>query len=147
MFAQYFELLCNQDSTHSFKEEPWVHFSFCLFRQSDVLMPEKMETMDASDGHASASSAKKNGQTSLLDSGEDFEVLNEEDIDDDDPPPPLEDAGGGKAKTTDDTVKRNADEDPDPPGQVDEWLDVLGMRKFFIIGQIVAQFFLLEGLE
>ncbi|XP_061593659.1 peptidyl-prolyl cis-trans isomerase FKBP8 [Cololabis saira] len=78
-----------------------------------------METLDASEER------KKSGQPSLLDSGEDFEVLDEEDIDDDDPPP-LEDAGGGKGKHTDDTVKKTADEDPDPSGQVDEWLDVLG---------------------
>ncbi|KAM6921987.1 peptidyl-prolyl cis-trans isomerase FKBP8 [Xenentodon cancila] len=88
-----------------------------------------METPDASDGHAKAPSAKRSGLASLLDSGEDFEVLDQEDVDDvddDDDPPPLEDAGGGKGKNTDDTVKKTADEDPDPPGQVDEWLDVLG---------------------
>ncbi|XP_041862650.1 peptidyl-prolyl cis-trans isomerase FKBP8 [Melanotaenia boesemani] len=87
-------------------------------------MAENKETMEASDDHDNAPSAKKNGQTSLLDSGEDFEVLNEEDIDDE--PPPLEDTGGGKGKSTDDKEKKTADEDPDPPGQVDEWLDVLG---------------------
>ncbi|XP_018522913.1 peptidyl-prolyl cis-trans isomerase FKBP8 [Lates calcarifer] len=87
-------------------------------------MTEKEETMDTSDIHDSAPSAKKNGRTSLLDSGEDFEVLDEEDIDDD--PPPLEDAGGGKGKNTDESDKRSADTDPDPSGQVDEWLDVLG---------------------
>lgn len=88
-------------------------------------MTEKEDTMDTSDIHDSAPSAKKNGRTSLLDSGEDFEVLDEEDIDDD--PPPLEDAGGGKGKNTDESDKRSADTDPDPSGQVDEWLDVLGM--------------------
>lgn len=83
-------------------------------------MADKEETMDASDGHDSAPSAQKNGRTSLLDSGDDFEVLDEEDIDDD--PPPLEDAGGGKGKNTDE-----ADTDLDPVGPVEEWLDVLGM--------------------
>lgn len=87
-------------------------------------MTEKEETMAASDTHDSTPSAK-NGRTSLLDSGEDFEVLDEEDINDD--PPPLEDAGGGKRGNTDDSDKRSADTDPDPPGQIDEWLDVLGM--------------------
>ncbi|XP_044056373.1 peptidyl-prolyl cis-trans isomerase FKBP8 [Siniperca chuatsi] len=87
-------------------------------------MTEKEETMDASDSHDSAPSAKKNGRTSLLDSGEDFEVLDEEDIDDE--PPPLEDAGGGKGKNTDESEKTNADTDPDPLGPVEEWLDVLG---------------------
>lgn len=84
-------------------------------------MAEQEETVDASDTHDSAPSAKKNGRTSLLDSGEDFEVLNDEDIDDD--PPPLEDAGGGKGKNSDETEKNT---ETDPPGPVDEWLDVLG---------------------
>lgn len=89
-------------------------------------MAEQEETVDASDNYDSAPSAKKNGRTSLLDSGEDFEVLNDEDIDDD--PPPLEDAGGGKGKISDETDKNNADtdKDTDPPGPVEEWLDVLG---------------------
>lgn len=87
-------------------------------------MAEKEETLDASESYDSAAPAKKTGRTSLLDSGEDFEVLDEEDIDDE--PPPLEDAGGGKGKNTAEPEKKNADADSDPPGQVDEWLDVLG---------------------
>ncbi|XP_029286330.1 peptidyl-prolyl cis-trans isomerase FKBP8 [Cottoperca gobio] len=87
-------------------------------------MTEKEETMDASDSHDSAPSVKKNARASLLDSGEDFEVLDEEDIDDE--PPPLEDAGGGKGENTDESEKKNADTDSDPPGPVEEWLDVLG---------------------
>lgn len=87
-------------------------------------MTEKAETMDAPDSRDNAPSVKKNGQTSLLDSGEDFEVLDEDDIDDD--PPPLEDAGGGKGKNTDKSENKNADMDPEPSGQEDEWLDVLG---------------------
>ncbi|XP_035509669.1 peptidyl-prolyl cis-trans isomerase FKBP8 isoform X1 [Morone saxatilis] len=88
--------------------------------QTTLLMSEQEETMDASDD--SVPPAKKNGRTSLLDSGEDFEVLDEDDIDDD--PPPLEDAGGGKGKNTDESEKKNTD--PDPLGPVEEWLDVLG---------------------
>uniref|UniRef100_A0A671WPR5 peptidylprolyl isomerase n=1 Tax=Sparus aurata TaxID=8175 RepID=A0A671WPR5_SPAAU len=80
------------------------------------------DIMDVSDSYEGALSAKKNGRTSLLDSGEDFELLNDEDIDD--APPPLEDAGGGKGKSMDETENKNAD--PDPPVPVDEWLDVLG---------------------
>lgn len=76
--------------------------------------------MDASESHDNAPTSKKNGQISLLDSGEDFEVLDEDDIDDE--PPPLEDAGGGKGKTTDQPEEK----DTDPPAQLDEWLDVLG---------------------
>ncbi|XP_022615368.1 peptidyl-prolyl cis-trans isomerase FKBP8 [Seriola dumerili] len=87
-------------------------------------MTEKEENMDASDIHDSAPKTKKNGRTSLLDSGEDFEVLDDEDIDDD--PPPLEDAGGGKGENTDESHKINAVTEPDPPGHLDEWLDVLG---------------------
>lgn len=85
-------------------------------------MSEDEDIMDVSDSYEDAPSAKKNGRTSLLDSGEDFELLNDEDIDD--APPPLEDAGGGKGKSTDEIEKKNAD--PDPPVPVDEWLDVLG---------------------
>lgn len=82
--------------------------------------------MEASDEHGSApAAAKKTTRTSLLDSGEDFEVLDEEDIDDD--LPPLEDAGCGKGKKTDDTEKNTAEEEPEPSGRVDEWLDVLGL--------------------
>lgn len=83
------------------------------------------ETMDAGESHDSAPNAKKSGRTSLLDSGEDFEVLDEEDIDDD--PPPLEDAGGGKGKNTDEAEEQNAEADPAPAGPGEEWLDVLGM--------------------
>lgn len=81
--------------------------------------------MDASDNHETAPLAKKTGQTSLLDSGEDFEVLDEEDIDDE--PPPLEDAGGGKEENREQSQNENANTDPDRPGKVEEWLDVLGM--------------------
>lgn len=79
--------------------------------------------MDAADEHGGAPSAAKTGQISLLDSGEDFEVLDEEDIDDD--LPPLEDAGGGNKNKTGDTEKKTAE--PEPSGRLDEWLDVLGM--------------------
>lgn len=87
-------------------------------------MTEEEQSMDTSGIHDGAVSTKKNGRTSLLDSGEDFEVLNDEDIDDD--PPPLEDAGGGNGKLLDESDKTNAETDSDRPGQVDEWLDVLG---------------------
>lgn len=86
---------------------------------------KKQETMDASDSHDSALSEKKNGRTSLLESGEDFEVLDEDDIGDD--PPPLEDTGGGKNKNTDEALKKNSDTDSESLGLVEEWLDVLGM--------------------
>lgn len=82
--------------------------------------------MAVSDSSDNAPTVKKSVKASLLDSGEDFEVLDEEDIDDE--PPPLEDAGGGKNTSTDQSDKSNADiqTDPDPQSQADEWLDVLG---------------------
>ncbi|XP_074525285.1 peptidyl-prolyl cis-trans isomerase FKBP8 [Halichoeres trimaculatus] len=85
-------------------------------------MADKEETVDVSESDDSSSLAKTNGRPSLLDSGEDFEVLDEEDIDDD--PPPLEDAGGGKGSPADESNEENAP--TDPPASVDEWLDVLG---------------------
>lgn len=87
------------------------------------------DTMDMFDSQDSGVAAMKNGQTSLLDSGEDFEVLNEEDIEDDDPPP-LEDTGGRKVKNKEET-RDNTDTEPAP---TDEWLDVLGM--FIIFGKM-----------
>uniref|UniRef100_A0A3Q4A955 peptidylprolyl isomerase n=1 Tax=Mola mola TaxID=94237 RepID=A0A3Q4A955_MOLML len=85
--------------------------------QSDV-------TVDASDIHDSPASGTKNGRTSLLESGEDFEVLDDEDIGDE--PPPLEDTGGGKGKKTDEPLKQKSDTDLESPGPAEEWLDVLG---------------------
>lgn len=82
--------------------------------------------MDASDGNDSVSSSKKSGKTSLLDSGEDFEVLDEEDIDDD--LPPLEDAGGADGNKAE---KKKEEEKSEASEQTDEWLDVLGMSEMF----------------
>lgn len=86
---------------------------------------KREETKEAFDSHDFAPSKKKNGRTSLLESGEDFEVLDEDDIGDD--PPPLEDTGGGKKKNTDGSSKKSSDTDSEFIGPVDEWLDVLGM--------------------
>lgn len=69
---------------------------------------------------------KVNNQTSLLDSGEDFELLDEDDIGDE--PPPLEDTGGGKEKSRDDPVKMSSDTNSESKAQVAEWLDVLGTQ-------------------
>uniref|UniRef100_A0A8C7X5R0 peptidylprolyl isomerase n=1 Tax=Oryzias sinensis TaxID=183150 RepID=A0A8C7X5R0_9TELE len=83
------------------------------------------QTVEAADGLENASSsARRSGQTSLLDSGEDFEVVDEEDFDEE--PPPLEDVGGGMEKSSDETAKRSPHEEPEAPAQLDEWLDVLG---------------------
>lgn len=78
--------------------------------------------MDASN---SIETLLPDSRTSLLDSGEDFEVLNEDDIGDE--PPPLEDTGGGKEEKTDDSVKISSDTDSE--SQLEEWLDVLGIQQ------------------
>ncbi|CAL8396092.1 unnamed protein product [Boreogadus saida] len=74
-------------------------------------------TEDLDDG--TIETTKKSERTSLLESGEDFEMLDEEDIDDD--PPPLEDAGGGKTESESHTEEERV---PTPP--LEEWLDILG---------------------
>ncbi|XP_077082611.1 peptidyl-prolyl cis-trans isomerase FKBP8 isoform X2 [Siphateles boraxobius] len=82
----------------------------------------------SADNQEVAPSGKKSGRASLLDSGEDFEMLEdvEEDVDDD--LPPLEDAGGGKKKNnpTKDATKADAIADQTPSAEPEEWLDVLG---------------------
>lgn len=82
------------------------------------------ETMDVGEN---PSPEKVNSQTSLLDSGEDFELLDDDDIGDE--PPPLEDTGGGKEKNTDDPVKMTSDTNSESQAQLEEWLDVLGMHQ------------------
>lgn len=102
--------------------------SFTFAAQKDQQMSDKEEMMDSSDSHDSGpSSVKKNGRTSLLDSGEDFEVL-DDDIDDE--PPPLEDAGGGKEKSPEEEA-----EEADLPCPVEEWLDVLGVYQKVITSE------------
>jgi hypothetical protein len=90
----------------------------------------------SSDNQEVAPSGKKSGRASLLDSGEDFEMLEdvEEDVDDD--LPPLEDAGGGKKKNnpTKDATKADAFADQTPSAEPEEWLDVLGT---FILPAII----------
>ncbi|XP_054646890.1 peptidyl-prolyl cis-trans isomerase FKBP8 [Dunckerocampus dactyliophorus] len=77
--------------------------------------------MDAVDFHKK----KRSGGTSLLDSGEDFEVLDEDDTDDE--PPPLEDAGGGKENGKQvQTLGKEKGQDTEPTEALEEWLDVLG---------------------
>lgn len=80
--------------------------------------------MDASN---TIESLLPDSRTSLLDSGEDFEVLNEDDIGDE--PPPLEDTGGGKEEKMDDSVKISSDTDSESQPQLEEWLDVLGIQQ------------------
>ncbi|XP_026803063.3 peptidyl-prolyl cis-trans isomerase FKBP8 isoform X2 [Pangasianodon hypophthalmus] len=69
---------------------------------------------------------KRLGRTTLLDSGEDFEMLEEVDDGVDDDLPPLEDAGVGRKEShqANKTVKEITDPSQCPPQE--EWLDVLG---------------------
>ncbi|XP_008305299.1 peptidyl-prolyl cis-trans isomerase FKBP8 isoform X2 [Cynoglossus semilaevis] len=89
-------------------------------------MSDKEDPVDDCESYDSMSSPKKTGQTSLLDSGEDFMILDEEDIDDE--PPPLEDAGGGKDKNTE-SIKEKVEAAPLPANKTEEWLDVLGNER------------------
>lgn len=89
-------------------------------------MADKTEEItDPHVSHDSPLSEKKNGRTSLLDSGEDFEVLDEDDTGDD--LPPLEDTGGGKNRNKDESQQQKSDTDSEPSNLLGEWLDVLGM--------------------
>ncbi|XP_041695465.1 peptidyl-prolyl cis-trans isomerase FKBP8 [Coregonus clupeaformis] len=84
-------------------------------------MTDKEEVTGAGDNPETILTGKKSGKASLLDSGEDFEMLDDDEIDDD--PPPLEDAGGGKKTKTE---KPAADQDTSHSAPVDEWMDILG---------------------
>uniref|UniRef100_A0A8C1INF5 peptidylprolyl isomerase n=1 Tax=Cyprinus carpio TaxID=7962 RepID=A0A8C1INF5_CYPCA len=82
----------------------------------------------SADNQELAPSGKKSGRASLLDSGEDFTMLDDVEDDVDDDLPPLEDAGGGKKKdsATKDTTKADAVADRTASTELEEWLDVLG---------------------
>ncbi|KAI7791337.1 peptidyl-prolyl cis-trans isomerase FKBP8 [Triplophysa rosa] len=71
-------------------------------------------------------SGKKLERASLLDSGEDFEMLKDMEDDVDEDLPPLEDAGGGQKKNNvaKDAAKSDVNADQTPT-QTEEWLDVL----------------------
>lgn len=89
-----------------------------MLSQYSPSMADREETMDVA---AVRDSASKSGRASLLDSGEDFELLDEEYIDDD--LPPLEDAGGGKMQEAERETEQT---DTEASGPEEEWLDVLG---------------------
>lgn len=90
-------------------------------------MTDKEEVTGAGDNPEMVLSGKKSGKASLLDSGEDFEML-DDDIDDD--PPPLEDAGGGKKTKTEEPAE---DQDTGTSAPLDEWMDILGNKMTFSI--------------
>ncbi|XP_035635696.1 peptidyl-prolyl cis-trans isomerase FKBP8-like isoform X3 [Oncorhynchus keta] len=83
-------------------------------------MTDKEEVTGAGDNPQMILTGKKSGKASLLDSGEDFEMLDDDEIDDD--PPPLEDAGGGKKTKKEPAEDQNAS----PSSLGDEWMDILG---------------------
>lgn len=87
---------------------------------------QTVERTDLPASQDSPPSEKKNGRTSLLESGEDFEVLEDDDSGDD--LPPLEDTGGGKSREQDQSEKQKADEVMGSSRPVDEWLYILGMK-------------------
>lgn len=90
-----------------------------------------MEHEDGTLPKSQDSAEKKVERTTLLDSGEDFEMLEEvDDGADDDDLPPLEDAGGGNKESH--QANKTMIEIPDPsqcPPQ-EEWLDVLGIQGY-----------------
>lgn len=79
----------------------------------------------AVDNQEAAPSSKKSGRASLLDSGDDFEMLNDVEDDVDEDLPPLEDAGGGGKKNRV-ALKSDVNSDQTPSAPLEEWLDVLG---------------------
>lgn len=86
---------------------------------------QTLERTDSPAGPDSPTPEHKDGRTSLLESGEDFEVLDDDDTSDD--LPPLEDTGGGRSRQKECEKQRSeVMEEGPPPGE--EWLDVLGME-------------------
>lgn len=92
-----------------------------------------MENEDGTMVKSQDSVEKRLGRTTLLDSGEDFEMLEEVDDGVDDDLPPLEDAGGGKKESlqANKMVEEITDPSQHPPQE--EWLDVLGIRGYTCI--------------
>ncbi|KAI5101580.1 peptidyl-prolyl cis-trans isomerase FKBP8 [Silurus meridionalis] len=104
-----------------------VSGKFRFLLGSESVSWTKMENEDGTMPKSQDSVVKRSGRTTLLDSGEDFEML-EDGVDDgvDDDPPPLEDADDGKKEShqADKMVKETTE-----PGQttpLEEWLNVLG---------------------
>uniref|UniRef100_A0A9J8A455 peptidylprolyl isomerase n=1 Tax=Cyprinus carpio carpio TaxID=630221 RepID=A0A9J8A455_CYPCA len=100
----------------------------CSPGENCVQMADGEIVNGSADNQELAPSGKKSGRASLLDSGEDFTMLDDVDDDVDDDLPPLEDAGGGKKKdsATKDTTKADAVADRTASTELEEWLDVLG---------------------
>ncbi|XP_066503326.1 peptidyl-prolyl cis-trans isomerase FKBP8 [Hoplias malabaricus] len=89
-------------------------------------MEDKDSTLNNGSGNDQSSSKKKPGRTSLLDSGEDFEMLEDVDDEGNDDLPPLEDAGGGKKQTSQAETAKTESVTDRPSTTQEEWLDVLG---------------------
>ncbi|KAF4097725.1 hypothetical protein G5714_021733 [Onychostoma macrolepis] len=98
----------------------WVSFpvGYCVQMADGEVVNGSAENQEV------APSGKKSGRASLLDSGEDFSMLDDVEDDVDDDLPPLEDASGGKKK--DSPTKDATKADQTPSIEQDEWLDVLG---------------------
>lgn len=92
----------------------------------DGVVPKSQDSVD-----------KRLRRATLLDSGEDFEMLEDVDDDggggddDDDDLPPLEDGGGGKTESHQATEIAKEIPDPSQRPPREEWLDVLGTPAAF----------------
>ncbi|XP_076134450.1 peptidyl-prolyl cis-trans isomerase FKBP8 [Alosa pseudoharengus] len=80
----------------------------------------------AGDHQNSITSMKRSGGALLLDSGEDFEMLENSDDGGDDDLPPLEDAGGGEKAQGSENTAQPKDSVPEVSAPMDEWVDILG---------------------
>ncbi|KAJ8363147.1 hypothetical protein SKAU_G00119780 [Synaphobranchus kaupii] len=94
---------------------------------------DKAGQSDASVGSSPSAETLGTGHASLLDSGEDFDILNSEEEDDDDDDdadlPPLEDISGekkGREKSGAEASGISATGVESPSAQPTEWMDVLG---------------------
>ncbi|XP_062412424.1 peptidyl-prolyl cis-trans isomerase FKBP8 [Sardina pilchardus] len=88
---------------------------------------EETVVSGAGDHQDSTASAKRSGGALLLDSGEDFEMLeNSDDDGGDDDLPPLEDAGGGEKAQGSKNTAQPEDSVPEVSAPMDEWVDILG---------------------
>lgn len=104
---------------------------------------EETPVSGAGDHQDSTTGAKRSGRALLLDSGEDFEMLeNSDDEGGDDDLPPLEDAGGGekkKGKGSESTAQAKDGAEVSAPK--DEWVDILGrFHSLFALTQWHGQF-------
>lgn len=96
---------------------------------------EETPVSGTGDHQESTTGAKRSGRALLLDSGEDFEMLENSDDDaGDDDLPPLEDAGGGEKKKGKGSEKTAQPKDgaQEVSAPKDEWVDILGRIELIV---------------